>query len=138
MFGFGQQGGNTVKFTSADDLYQLTDENFDFGIEVGVGSYGARARLSASSRVKLCGVLIAYASWCGACKSKEELIKTLGNIVNTDKLSQCAIYVIDADINRKFSKAVELEFFPSIYLVDENGDLKHVQLDLNEELNALL
>ena len=130
-FGFGQDGGsNGVKFTKSDDLYQLSDNNFDFGKSSAV--------LKPSSRVKQCGILVAYASWCGACKSKEEIIKTLGNIVNTDKLSKCAIYVIDADINREFSKAVELEFFPSIYLVDESGKLKQVQVDLKEELNDLL
>ena len=129
MFGFGQND-DYVQFTSDDDVYQLSDDNFDYGND--------SPRLSPSSRVKPCGIIIAYSKGCGACKSKEDTIKALGNIVNTDNLSQCAIYVIDVDINNRFSEAVELVFVPSIYYVDESGKREQRDLDLKEELNSLL
>jgi hypothetical protein len=67
------------------------------------------------------GVLKAYAVWCPHCVDKVSSFKLLAECFREEQIG-LVVYVIEADQNRNFSSACEIEAFPTIMYVDEKGN----------------
>lgn len=95
-------------YKSTDGVVVLTDDNCT-GAKITKGFKGP-------------GVLKAYAVWCPHCRDKVDDFKHLAEAFRKQK-SGLVVYTIEADVNRNFARATEVEGFPTMMYVDESGNV---------------
>jgi thiol-disulfide isomerase/thioredoxin len=106
-----------------DGVYVLSDANFTNG-KLTKGFKGA-------------GVLKAYATWCPHCRDKVEDFKELANDFKEEGAG-LVVYVIEAEQNRAFSEAFEVEGFPTMLFVDEKGSVTHLADQAGERVHDVI
>jgi len=100
-------------YKRGDGVQILNDQNFQI----------RNGTVKIVSGFKGPGVLKAYAVWCPHCQTKVEDFKTLAKAFK-QIIPQFQVYVIEADINKSFSNATNIEGFPTMFTVDDNGIIK--------------
>ena len=102
-------------FENSDNVIVLDDESFKYT------SSGVTLKNSGFD-----GILMAYADWCPHCVAKEGLVELTGKFFKSQSDSD-RMYVINADVNRNFSKSVKLEGFPTFYRITKNGKVSKLE-----------
>lgn len=102
----------TSLYKNSDGVIILSDKNFQNG-KIVKGFMGS-------------GVIKAYASWCGHCQDKVSGFKGLAKAL---KDTGMYVYVINADENRKFSEAFNIQGFPTMLFISDNGTVSSLTDD---------
>ncbi len=104
-------------FTNSSNVIVLDDESFNYkdNGKVYLKNKGFN------------GILLAYAEWCPHCKSKEITAESIGNVLN-NKSKNDRMYVIDADQNSQFGRAIGLFHFPMFFRIHKSGLVHRVPL----------
>jgi hypothetical protein len=77
------------------------------------------------------GVLKAYAAYCPFCQNKVRDIKKLAKAFKTENIG-LVLYVIEADKNHLFSSATEIEAYPTMMYVDNDGNVGRLVDQFNQ------
>ena len=100
-------------YKKGDGVVILTDQNFQ----------GKGSKVKITSGCVGAGVLKAYATWCPHCVNKVTDFKELAADFKKHSDLKLSVYTIEAHINSKFAKDANIEGFPTILYVDENGEI---------------
>jgi thiol-disulfide isomerase/thioredoxin len=110
-------------------LYKKTD-----GVVILNDSSISGSKLKTSA-FKGAGVLKAYATWCPHCQDKVGMFKKLAELLAQVDM---AVYTVEAAENRKFSQAINLQYFPTIMFVDEDRSIKSLPLNNDISIDSIL
>ena len=105
-------------FSDPSKVHQLSNSNFKM--------VAGRVQVSLENNKPVVkGLMIAYAPWCPHCHSMENVWKKLSN--------KHRMYALDADSNSEARSQINLEGYPSFYVVNKSGNIKPVDLEDRSE-----
>ena len=90
-------------------------------IELSVNDFNGTTIINSKFKNKY-ALLKVYAPWCGYCKQMEDLLIEIAGKLKPYGFMVAALNA-DNQVNRQVSEALNIQGFPSLFLVNKNGDV---------------